>query len=89
MTRAVEPGAHPTRQSGHQPAHHRPGKPKRPAEKPGGPSRKIEAKRGLGHLAAADLAQLTRIVKRRLKQIQYRPHLVDARFAETRLILDG
>jgi hypothetical protein len=34
-------------------------------------------KRDLGNLAAADLGQITRAVKRRLKQIRYRPDLVD------------
>ncbi|WUH92331.1 transposase [Streptomyces sp. NBC_00433] len=34
-------------------------------------------KRDIGNLAAADLGQITRAVKRRLKQIQYRPHVVD------------
>jgi transposase len=35
------------------------------------------AKRDIGNLAAADLSQITRAVKRRLKKIQYRPGLVD------------
>ncbi|MFR0352190.1 hypothetical protein [Streptomyces sediminimaris] len=39
----MEPGAHPTRQSGHQPDHHQLEQPKRPAEETDGPSRKIEA----------------------------------------------
>ncbi|WP_406141467.1 hypothetical protein OH828_37160 [Streptomyces anulatus] len=34
-------------------------------------------KRDNANLAAADLRQITRAVKRRLKQIQYRPDLVD------------
>lgn len=34
-------------------------------------------KRDIGNLAAADLSQITRTVKRRLKQIQYRPDVVD------------
>ncbi|MFF4830318.1 transposase [Streptomyces sp. NPDC001315] len=46
-------------------------------------------KRDLGNLAAADLGQITRAVKRRLKQIQYRPDLVDGCLAETGLIMDG
>ncbi|MGV9252030.1 transposase [Streptomyces sp. NPDC003697] len=46
--RAVEPGAHPTRQPGHRPAHHPPRKTKRPADSVDGPSRKIEANRVLG-----------------------------------------
>lgn len=34
-------------------------------------------KRDLGNLAAADLGEITRAVKGRLKGIQYRPDLVD------------
>jgi hypothetical protein len=41
-----------------------------------------------GNLAAADLAQITRAVKRRLKQIQQRPDPVDACRTATGLI-DG
>ncbi|MFG3002243.1 hypothetical protein ACGFYK_38115, partial [Streptomyces sp. NPDC048340] len=43
----------------------------------------------IGNLAAADLSQITRAVKRRLKQIQYRPDLVDGCLAGTDLIMDG
>ncbi|WP_329600086.1 transposase [Streptomyces pseudovenezuelae] len=46
-------------------------------------------KREMGNLAAADLAQITMAVKRRLKQIQCRPDLVDACLAATGLIADG
>ncbi|MFJ8009906.1 helix-turn-helix domain-containing protein [Streptomyces fagopyri] len=46
-------------------------------------------KHDLGNLAAADLGQVTRAVKHRLKQIQYRPDLVDGCLAGTGLILDG
>ncbi|WP_455711024.1 IS630 family transposase [Streptomyces hydrogenans] len=46
-------------------------------------------KRDIGNLAAADLGQITRVVKRRLKQIQYRPDLVDSCLAGTGLIMDG
>jgi transposase len=46
-------------------------------------------KRDLGNLAAADLAEITRAVKRRLKQIQYRPDLVDGCLAGTGLIMGG
>ncbi|MFH8838085.1 transposase [Streptomyces sp. NPDC017868] len=46
-------------------------------------------KRDLGNLAATDLGQLTRAVKRKLKQIQYRPHLVDGCLTGTGLIMDG
>jgi transposase len=45
-------------------------------------------KRDLGNLAAADLGQITRAVKRRLKQIQYRPDTVDGCLAGTGLTLD-
>jgi transposase len=46
-------------------------------------------KRGLGNLAAADLGQITRAVKRRLKGIQYRPDLVDGCLAGADLITDN
>ncbi|MFF8513260.1 transposase [Streptomyces sp. NPDC015492] len=46
-------------------------------------------KRDLGNLAAADLGEITRAVKRRLKKIQYRPDLVDGCIAATGLGLDG
>ncbi|MER7585214.1 transposase [Kitasatospora sp. NPDC097691] len=46
-------------------------------------------KRDIGNLAAADLDQITRAVKRRLKRIQYRPDLVDGCLLGTGLILDG
>ncbi|MFJ2781928.1 transposase [Kitasatospora sp. NPDC087315] len=46
-------------------------------------------KRDIGNLAAADLGQITRAVKHRLKQIQYRPDLVDGCLAGTGLIMDG
>ncbi|CAK7286821.1 DDE_3 domain-containing protein [Streptomyces misionensis JCM 4497] len=42
-------------------------------------------KRDIGNLAAADLSEITRAVKRRLKQIQYRPHVVDGCLAGTGL----
>ncbi|MGW4650211.1 IS630 family transposase [Kitasatospora sp. NPDC004289] len=45
-------------------------------------------KRDIGNLAAANLDQLTRAVKHKLKQIQYRPHLVDGCLAGTELTLD-
>ncbi len=44
-------------------------------------------KRGIGNLAAADLSQITRAVKRRLKKIQYRPDLVDGCLTGTGLTL--
>ncbi len=40
----AEPGAHPTRQSGHQPAHRLAQNTERSADSVGGPSRKIEAR---------------------------------------------
>ncbi|MEV6012705.1 transposase [Streptomyces sp. NPDC051976] len=46
-------------------------------------------KRDIGNLAAADLGQITRAVKRKLKQIQYCPEQVDGCLAETGLIMDG
>ncbi|MEW2426202.1 transposase [Streptomyces nigra] len=46
-------------------------------------------KRDLGNLAAADLGEITRAVKHRLKGIQYRPDLVDGCIAATGLSLDG
>ncbi|MBP2056788.1 transposase [Streptomyces griseochromogenes] len=46
-------------------------------------------KRDVGNLAAADLGQTTRAVKHRLKQIQYRPDLIDGCLAGTGLVMDG
>ena len=46
-------------------------------------------KRDIGNLAAANLGQITRAVKRRLKQIQYRPDLADGCLVGTGLIIDG
>ncbi|MFC8708047.1 transposase [Streptomyces anulatus] len=45
-------------------------------------------KRDIGNFAAADLGQITRAVKRRLKQIQYRPDLVDGCLTGTGLSTD-
>lgn len=45
-------------------------------------------KREIGNLAAADLTQITRAVKRRLKRIQYRPELVDGCLATPALTLE-
>lgn len=42
----------------------------------------------IGNLAAADLSQITRAVKRRLKRIQHRPELVDSFLATTGLTLE-
>ncbi len=45
-------------------------------------------KRGaLANLAAADLHQLIRVIKRGLKKIQYRPHLVDGCLTATGLAI--
>ncbi|MEW1612834.1 MULTISPECIES: transposase [unclassified Streptomyces] len=46
-------------------------------------------KRDIGNLAAADLSQITRAVKRRLRRIQYRPELVDGCLQATGLMLEG
>ncbi|MFG2919872.1 transposase [Kitasatospora sp. NPDC048298] len=46
-------------------------------------------KRTIGNLAAADIDQLARAVKRSLKRLQYRPHLIDGCLATTGLIMDG
>ena len=43
---------------------------------------------GGGGRAAADLDGLVRIIKRKLKKIQYRPHLVDGCLAATGLIIE-
>lgn len=45
-------------------------------------------KREVGNLAAADRSQVTRAVKRKLKQIQYRPDLVDGCLAITGLTIN-
>ncbi|MFF3890299.1 hypothetical protein [Streptomyces sp. NPDC001914] len=42
-------------------------------------------KRDLGNLAAADLGQITRAVRRKLKMLQYRPQVIDGCLAETGL----
>jgi len=44
-------------------------------------------KREIGNLAAADLGQITRAVKRKLKMLQYRPEAIDGCLAETGLTL--
>ncbi|WP_444544898.1 IS630 family transposase [Streptomyces camponoticapitis] len=46
-------------------------------------------KRDIGNLAAVDLSQITRVVKRRLKRIQCRPELVDGCLTATGLMLEG
>ncbi|WP_444546036.1 IS630 family transposase [Streptomyces mirabilis] len=45
-------------------------------------------KRDIGNLAAADLGQITRAVKRKLKMLQYRPHVIDGCLTGTGLVLD-
>jgi DDE superfamily endonuclease len=45
-------------------------------------------KAGLGNLAAADVDQLTAIIKNRLKTIQYRPGLINGFLAQTGLTLE-
>ncbi|RST22378.1 DDE endonuclease [Streptomyces sp. WAC04770] len=45
-------------------------------------------KRDIGNLAAADLGQVTRAVKRKLKMLQYRPEVIDGCLAGTDLPLD-
>jgi hypothetical protein len=46
-------------------------------------------KRAIANFAAADLAGLVRIVKRKLKKIQYRPHLIDGCLAKTGLTIEA
>jgi len=45
-------------------------------------------KRSMVNFAAADLDGLVRIVKRKLKKTQYRPHLIDGCLAGTGLTID-
>jgi hypothetical protein len=45
-------------------------------------------KNGVGNLAAADVDQLTAIMKNRLKSVQYRPAVIDGFLAETGLTLE-
>ncbi|MGW3561218.1 DUF4394 domain-containing protein, partial [Streptomyces sp. NPDC000963] len=45
-------------------------------------------KRDIGNLAAVDLGQITRAVKRKLKKLQYRPEVIDGCLAGTDLALD-
>lgn len=46
------------------------------------------ANQDLGNLAAADLGQITRTVRRKLKMLQYRPQLLDGCLTDTGLALD-
>ena len=45
-------------------------------------------KRSMANFAAADLDSLVPIVKRKLKKIQYRPHLIDGCLAGTGLTIE-
>jgi DDE superfamily endonuclease len=45
-------------------------------------------KRSVANLAAANLDHLVRVVKRKLKRTQYRPHLLEGCLAETGLTLE-
>ena len=45
-------------------------------------------KRSIANFAAADQAGLVRIIKRKLKKIQYRPHLIDGCLAATGLRIE-
>lgn len=45
-------------------------------------------KRALADFAAADLAHLTRAIKRKLKKIQYQPHLINGCLPPTGLTLN-
>jgi transposase len=45
-------------------------------------------KRSIANFAAADLDGVVRIVKRKLKKIQYRPHLIDGCLAGTGLTIE-
>jgi transposase len=45
-------------------------------------------KRAMANFAAADLDGLVRFVKRKLKKIQYRPHLIDGCLAATGLTIE-
>ncbi|MER6076252.1 transposase [Streptomyces sp. NPDC001817] len=45
-------------------------------------------KRAIASFVAADLRGLVRIVKRKLKKIQFRPDLLDSCLAETGLVIE-
>ncbi|MCC3769115.1 transposase [Streptomyces sp. UNOC14_S4] len=45
-------------------------------------------KRSIADFAAADLKHLVRVTKRKLKKIQYRPHLIDSCLAATGLAIE-
>jgi len=46
-------------------------------------------KRSIANFAAADQAGLVRIIKRKLKKIQYRPHLINGCLTATGLTLES
>jgi hypothetical protein len=46
-------------------------------------------KNGLGNLGTSTLDDLHRVIRNRLKRIQYRPELIDGFLAQTGLTLDG
>ncbi|MER8105873.1 transposase [Kitasatospora sp. NPDC094016] len=46
-------------------------------------------KRGIGNLAVVNVDHLAKSVKRCLKKIQYRPHLIDGCLTSAGLIMDG
>jgi transposase len=46
-------------------------------------------KRDIGNLAAANVREITRAVKRRLKQVQYRPGVIDGCLSAIRLPFDA
>ncbi|WP_243766567.1 transposase [Streptomyces sp. GC420] len=46
-------------------------------------------KRGIANFVATNLTGLERIVKRKLKKIQYRPELIDGCLAETGLVIEA
>ena len=46
-------------------------------------------KRSIANFAAAGLDGLIRIIKRKLKKIQYRPHLLDGCLAKTGLTIEA
>uniref|UniRef100_A0AAU1I893 Transposase n=1 Tax=Streptomyces sp. NBC_00180 TaxID=2903632 RepID=A0AAU1I893_9ACTN len=45
-------------------------------------------KRSIANFVAADLGGLVRIVKRKLKKIQYRPDLINGCLTETGLVIE-
>jgi hypothetical protein len=46
-------------------------------------------KRAIANFAATDLNALVRIIKRKLKKIQYRPHLISGCLARTGLTIEA